>query len=83
MPRYMDHHPTNPDMPPEMVALITQRLSSGQVDEFGERGFNVFIGSGDTYCYTEAPSAEAVRKSHQAMGINLSPGDVDEVQVLP
>ena len=36
MPHYLDHHPTIPDMPPEMVAFITQRLTSGQPDEFGE-----------------------------------------------
>jgi hypothetical protein len=56
MPQYLDHHPTIPDMPPEMVAFITQRLTSGQ---------------------------PAVRRSHQALGIDLDPRDVAEVQVLP
>jgi hypothetical protein len=83
MPRYLDHHPTNPNMPPEMVAQITQRLDSGQPDEFGERGLNVFIGAEQTWCHTDAPSVDAVRKSHEAMGINLDPQDVVEVQVLP
>ena len=32
MPQYLDHHPTIPDMPPEMVAFITQRLESDQPD---------------------------------------------------
>ena len=41
MPQYLDHHPTIPDMPPEMVAFITQRLTSGQPDEFGEVGLHV------------------------------------------
>jgi hypothetical protein len=53
MPQYLDHHPTIPDMPPEMVAFITQ------------------------------PSPDAVRRSHQALGIDLDPRDVAEVQVLP
>lgn len=26
MPQYLDHHPTVPNMPPELVAQITQRL---------------------------------------------------------
>ena len=83
MPRYLDHHPTDPNMPPEVVAEIKQRLSSGQPDEFGETGFNVFIGREQTYCYTDAPSADAVRKSHEALAIDLGPQDVVEVQVLP
>jgi hypothetical protein len=44
VPRYLDHHPTNPNMPREMVAHTKERLSGGQPDEFGERGLNVFIG---------------------------------------
>jgi hypothetical protein len=83
MPRYLDHHPTNPHMPSEMVAQIKQRLDSGQPDEFGERGLNVFIGPEQTYCHTEAPNADAVRKAHEALGINLDPRNVVEVQVLP
>ena len=83
MPQYLDHHPTNPNMPPEIVAQIVQRLDSGQPDEFGERGLYVFIGAEQTYCHTEAPSVDAVRKSHEAIGITLEPRDVVEVQVLP
>lgn len=83
MPRYLDHHPTDPSMPPEMVAHIKGRLSSGQPDEFGEIGLMVFIGPEQTYCYTEAPSPDAVRKSHEVLGITLGPQDVVEVQILP
>jgi hypothetical protein len=83
MRRYLDHHPTNLNMPPEMVALIKQRLDSGRPDEFGERGLNVFIGAEQTYCHTEAPNVDAVRKAHEALGINLDPQNVVEVQVLP
>jgi hypothetical protein len=83
MPRFIDRHPTMPEMPPEMVEQITQLLISGQVDEFGEQGINVFLGNRETYCYTEAPSADAVRRSHEAMGIILRVEDIDEVQVLP
>ena len=67
-------------MPPEMVAFITQRLTSGQPDEFGEVGLHVFGGE-RTWCHTEAPSPDAVRRSHQALGIDLDPRDVAEVQV--
>ena len=83
MPQYLDHHPTIPDMPPEMVAFIIQRLTSGEPDEFGEVARHVFVGADQTWCHTQAPSVEAVCKSHQAIGINLDPQDVAEVQVLP
>jgi hypothetical protein len=83
MPVYLDHHPTNPNMPPELVTLIVQRLASGEPDEFGEVGLHVFVGAEQTWCHTEAPSVDAVRKSHQALGIDVDPGDVAEVQVLP
>ena len=83
MPRYLDHHPTDPNMPPELVAQIMKRLRNGERDEFGEKGLNVFVGAEQTYCHTDAPSAEAVRESHEALGITLGPEDVLEVQVLP
>jgi hypothetical protein len=83
MSRYIDHHPTNPNLPPEVLMVIKQRLQSGELDEFDERGINVFIGAEHTYCYTEAPSVDAVRKAHEAMGIFLGPEDITEVQVLP
>ena len=83
MARFIDKHLTNPNLPPEIVTLIKQRLRSGLADESGEKGINVFIGAQRTYCYTEAPNAEAVRKSHEAIGITLAPEDVEEVQALP
>jgi hypothetical protein len=83
MPQYLDHHPTIPDLPPETVAFITERLTSGQPDEFGEVGLHLFVGAEQTWCHTEAPSPDAVRRSHQALGIDLDPTDIAEVQVLP
>ena len=43
----------------------------------------VTVGAQPTWCYTEAPSPDAVRRSYQALGIDLDPRDVAEVQVLP
>ena len=83
MPRFVDQHPSNPDLPAEVVTLIQKRLRDGEPDEFGEKGLSVFIGEHRTYCYTEAPSAEAVRRSHEAMGFLLGPEDIEEVRVLP
>lgn len=83
MPQYLDRHPTNPNLAPEVLTILRQRLQSGESDELGTRGINVFIGPRQTYCYTEAPSPEAVRESHAALGVFLGPDDVTEVQVLP
>ena len=83
MPKFIDQHETNQNLPPEMVILIRQRLLSAEVDEYGGRGINVFIGQQTTYCYTEAPDADAVRRSHAALGIVLGPNDVEEILVLP
>ena len=83
MARFIDQHPTNPNLPPEVLTIIKQRLQSGEPDEFGEIGINVFIGPDRTFCHTEAPSADAVRSSHAAMGVLLGPGDIEEVQTLP
>ena len=83
MPRFIDHHPTNPNSPPELLTVIRQRLASGEPDEFGGRGLSVFVGQRETYCYTEAPNAEAVRKSHAAIGIILAADDVQQVLPVP
>jgi hypothetical protein len=83
MPRYVDHHPTDTRMPPEIVTLMRQHLRGNAPNEFGDRCINVFIGTRLTYCYSEAPSLDIVRRSHEAVGIHLGPEDIDEVQVLP
>ena len=75
MPQYLDHHPTNPDMPPELVEHITQRLDSGQPDEFGQVGLHVFIGPERTYCHTEAPTVEAVLQVAQGARNRPRPSD--------
>jgi hypothetical protein len=54
-----------------------------QPDEFGEIGLHVYIGTDQTWCHTQAPSVEAVCKSRLALGVDLDPKDVAEVQVLP
>ena len=81
MAKFVDHHATMP-MPPEMAQAAVEKLKSGQADEFGVTGINAYVGANDTWCLTEASSADAVHKSHEAMGINLGVGDIQEVQAL-
>ena len=81
MPKFIDHHATMP-MPPEMAQAAVEKMKSGAKDENGVIGLNAFVGEKDTWCLTDAPNAEAVHKGHEAMGINLGPGDVAEVNSL-
>jgi hypothetical protein len=63
---------------------MTDLPKSGQANEFGGRGRNVFIGREQTYCCTEAPDADAVHKSHEPCGVLRGPEDIQEPrQVLP
>ena len=69
-------------MPPEMGQAIVEKIKAGQKDDFGVVGLNVFVGEKDTWCLTDAPNAEAVHKGHEAIGINMGPGDVAEINAL-
>ena len=81
MPKFIDHHATMP-MPPEMAQAVVEKMKSGEVDQFGVKALNAFVGEKDTWCVTEAPNAEAVHKGHEGIGITLGPGAVAEIQAL-
>ncbi len=83
MPKYLDHHARLPNLPPQVMQQMTQSVKAGKKDQFGVKPLNVFLSNaGQGWCLTEAPSADAVCKSHEAMGITLALGDVHEVQSL-
>ena len=80
MPKFIDHHEMA-DVAPELAAGIAERIKSGEPDDHGVRGLNVFLAKdGTAYCLSEAPDAEAVVKAHAAVGFELSPADVVEVE---
>ena len=81
MPKYLDHHPMG-QMPPAMVDQIKANLKAGKADKFGVKGLNVFAAKTEGWCLTDSPNADAVCKSHEAMGIKLDMGHVSEVMVL-
>lgn len=81
MPRYIDYHEKLPDLSQEAVAQIQSDIRASRGDAHGVVPIDVYIGAGgQAYCVADAPSAEAVRRSHQAKG--LSAGDVVEVTSL-
>ena len=64
MPTFLDHHAMGPSLPPEAKEGIADQIKAGTADQFGVRGLNVFLtGSGEAYCLSEAPDADAVVKS--------------------
>ena len=78
MPKFLDYHAKAPELPPEMVHAAIADITAGKVDEFGVKPLNAFFspGTGEAYCLTEAPSADAVCQSHEAKGMTLGLGDV-------
>ena len=83
MPKFLDYHAKAPEMPPETVQGVISAINAGQADEFGVKPLNaVLTDSGEAYCYTEAPNADAVCKSHESHGIPLGRGEVKEGQTF-
>jgi|Tabmets5t2r1_1033131.scaffolds.fasta_scaffold25145_2 Protein of unknown function (DUF4242) len=78
MPMFLDHH-AMPEPTPEMKEGMAERLRSGSVDEHGVKGLNVYLADGEAYCLTEGPDADAVVRSHAALGLPIDRGDVVEV----
>lgn len=80
MPTFIDYHAKLPDLPPEAVQEMRERIGSGATDEFGSKAVNVYLGTGgQAYCISEAPDAASVRKSHESKGVPLSESDIVEV----
>jgi hypothetical protein len=80
MPKFIDHHEMT-DVAPELAQGIAERIKTGEADEHGVKGLNVFLGKdGTAYCLSEAPDADAVVKAHEAVGFALNRSDVVEVE---
>jgi hypothetical protein len=76
VPRFLDHHVTTP-LPPEAVAQIQAQLGQKQPD--GVMPIQVMMGKNATYCMSDADNAGQIHKHHEAMGITLGAGDVEEL----
>jgi hypothetical protein len=83
MPKFVDFHAKMPQLPPEVMKSLSETVRAGRSDEFGVKGLNAyFTADGRAWCISEADSAEAVCKSHEAKGVRLDKGDVHEVKSL-
>ena len=77
MPLFLDQHEGG--LPAEMVS---QKVNSGEADQFGAKAVNVIWSDNETFCLSDAPNAEAVHKAHEAIGVTLGEGTVREVQKI-
>lgn len=85
MPKFIDHHAMPPMSPEKQVAMMKQiktAIESGKPDKFGVTMLNVFTAPGEAWGYSEAPNAEAIIKSHEALGVSMSLKDVVKVTPL-
>ena len=77
MPQFMDFH-EDLKLPAEDVEQIAQGAREGATDEFGVRQVELYHNAdGKVYCLLDAPDEEAVRKHHEAIGVQC--GDVHRV----
>ena len=85
MTKFLDHHPMPPMSPEQgkaMAGKLKSAIDSKKPDSFGVTQLNVFMAPGEAWCYTDGPSAEAVVKHHEAMGIKLAVKDVTQVSPI-
>jgi hypothetical protein len=80
MPKFIDTHAKVPPKSHEEVEMLKAMVRDKKVDAFGTRILEgYFTESGGGHCVCEAPSAEAVMRSHEAMGLPLKRSEIQEV----
>jgi hypothetical protein len=80
MPRFMDFH-DDLKLPPEAIAEIGEGAKAGATDQFGVRQVELYHNAdGKVYCLLEGPDEDAIRKHHEAIGVEC--GDVHQVDGL-
>ncbi|MBI4220032.1 MAG: hypothetical protein HY682_07820 [Chloroflexi bacterium] len=82
MPRFIDHHTKMGTLPKEAVDMIRANVKAGKADQFGVKPIDVLLGDGESYCITDAPNADAVLRSHKALGFELGTSNVKQVRSL-
>ncbi|MBI2916929.1 MAG: DUF4242 domain-containing protein [Chloroflexi bacterium] len=80
MPKFVDFH-ADLKLPPDVQREFSESAKYGRRDRFDVRIVQVYYTrNGQTYCVTEAPNAEAVRRSHAMIGVGT--GDIYQVDTL-
>jgi hypothetical protein len=77
VPQFMDFHP-DLKLPQPAIDSIAAGARAGTADQFGVRQVELYHNAdGQVYCLLDAPSAQAVRDHHAALGVEC--GEVHEV----
>lgn len=80
MPRFMDFH-ADLQLPESAIEEISESARAGSADEYGVRQLELYYNNdGNVYCLLEAPSEEAVREHHAALGVPC--GEVHQVDSI-
>jgi hypothetical protein len=80
MPKFIDYHAKVPPKSHEEVEMLKKMVREKHVDAFGTRILEgYFTESGGGHCVCEAPNAEAVIKSHEALGLPLKRSEMEEI----
>ena len=90
MPVFFDHHTRMPPMSPEtmeqarkMLDQMREDIRAKTKDKFGVTPINVYTGiNGDSWCLNEAPTADAIIKSHEARGVKLTIKDITQITLF-
>jgi hypothetical protein len=80
MPRFMDYH-EDLKLPQEAIDSIRSGAQASERDQFGVQQIELYHNAdGKVYCLLDAPSEQAVRDHHEALGVSC--GDVHKVDSL-
>jgi hypothetical protein len=82
MAKFLDHHkmpPLSPEQSKAMLSQIKSMIESKKPDKAGVIYLNVFMSPGEAWGVSEAPNAESIVKSHEAMGIKIKISDIVQV----
>lgn len=81
--RHAAFHGFPPDLqlPESAIEEISESARAGSADEYGVRQLELYYNNdGNVYCLLEAPSEEAVREHHAALGVPC--GEVHQVDSI-
>jgi hypothetical protein len=67
-----------------MVQQVSTMMKEGAQPDptTGVKGLAWMYNDSEQWCITEAPDAGAVHTYHEAMGVNLGPGDATRINVV-
>ena len=83
MPLFIDHHEKLPPMPAERAQEVRHLLQSGERDQNGTKGVNMYLSDdGQTWCLFDAPNADAVINAHRASGVPVEADDIVQVNSI-